>query len=88
MTADYDMNDLVSDIAHLRTLISVTSDRVLDIVDPNKQQCDATRAGVSEASDLLCIARDMAEALEARSEACHRQMIEEMKTARKAAKQG
>jgi hypothetical protein len=70
-----DLNDLTSDITHLKTLIRLVTDLVIDIIDPGKEQCEQTKKEVSQASDLLWIARDMVEQIASNAEACHQKVL-------------
>lgn len=71
------MDDLTGDLRHLSTLIGVITNKAIDIIDPDKQQCEQTKKELGELSDLLWIARDMVEQVADNGEACHRKAIAE-----------
>ncbi len=66
-----DLNDLTSDIAHLSTLIGVITGLAIDIISPDKEQCEQTKQEINEVTDLLWIARDMVEQIVKNGESCH-----------------
>ncbi|MGB3502275.1 MAG: hypothetical protein WBA44_11665 [Mesorhizobium sp.] len=71
-----DMNDLTSDLRHLRVLIDVITDMAINIDYPSDQQ--------NEVSDLLWIARDLAAQVEKNGYVCHERILAEGAAARKA----
>jgi hypothetical protein len=79
------MDSLTGDLRNLSELVSTITDLALDIIGPEKTQCEQTREEVSRVVALLWIARDMAEIVAENGETCHRRIIADMKTARKEA---
>ena len=79
--ASNDLNALSSDLHHLTTLIRVVTNLSIDIVDPDKKQCEQTVKEINQVSDLLWIARDMVEAITANSEAAHKRVLTERREA-------
>lgn len=80
--ASEDLNDLTSDIHHLKTLIGVITNLAIDIVDPDKTQCERTVKEINELSDLLWIARDMVGAIATNGEATHSRVMLERREAK------
>lgn len=68
-----DMNDVESDIGHLRTLIAVVTGMAIDLDKPSPEQNDI--------SNLLWIARDLVEQIDANITAAHIAMNEKIAAA-------
>ncbi|MBL8578119.1 MAG: hypothetical protein JNK47_12905 [Mesorhizobium sp.] len=80
-------NDLTSDLHHLKTLVRIITGLAIDIVDPDKTQCERTKHEINEVCDLLWIARDMVETIADNSDAVHKKALKEINAA-KAKKSG
>lgn len=77
------LDNLTGDLRHLSTLVQQITNLAMDIIAPDKQQCEQTKKEVTVVTDLLWIARDMVEAIAENSDAVHHKVLAERNAARK-----